>query len=54
MVSVIRYLLPIRDVVELISHNPDAFNSISEDITYGVFLKATDGISALNRSNSTL
>jgi|GEM_PF-1952650 hypothetical protein len=54
MVSVIRYLLPIRDVVELISHNPNEFNSISEDITYDVFLKATGGISALEKEQFDL
>jgi hypothetical protein len=36
-------------VVEEISRNPDAFKSIREDITYGVFLEATGGKSALNK-----
>lgn len=54
MVSVIRYLLPIRDVVELISLNPDDFKSISENFTYEVFQKATGGISALKNEQFDL
>lgn len=49
MVSVIRYLLPIRDVVELISLNPDDFKSISDAFTYELFLEATGGKTTLKR-----